>query len=352
MKTETFMAQKAFAGKKKPSMLRRCVGHDYTDRQIYMITLTNEGRRPLLGKVVGLSDAPEDTDDRPQIVLSALGKRVAEEWWASSQHHPDIELLALQMMPDHLHGIVFVKEKMDRQLGMVIRGFKQSCNRHYCELMCGKSQNVALATQQTEPTEAARKVVHSGNRTRGLLFARGYNDRLLLHARQLEVWLNYLADNPRRLLMKREHPELFRVRHNLSAAGLTFSAVGNIFLLDRPAKLQVQCSRSLSEEQIKAKTTECLTSARKVSVLVSPAISQGEKRVMRAAFAEGLPMILLQENGLTNYYKPYSSLLDACARGQLLILSPWEHHNEKRTITRAQSMALNEIARKICEQKE
>ena len=195
-------------------------------------------------------------------------------------------------------------------------------------------------------------VGNATNRTRGLLFARGYNDRLLLHARQLEVWLNYLADNPRRLLMKREHPELFRVRHNLSAAGLTFSAVGNIFLLDRPAKLQVQCSRSLSEEQIKAKTTECLTSARKGSVLVSPAISQGEKRVMRAAFAEGLPMILLQENGLTNYYKPDSSLLDACARGQLLILSPWEHHNEKRTITRAQSMALNEIARKICEQKE
>ena len=45
MKKETFEAQKAFAGKKKPSMLRRCVGHDYTKRQIYLITMVTEGRR-------------------------------------------------------------------------------------------------------------------------------------------------------------------------------------------------------------------------------------------------------------------------------------------------------------------
>ena len=29
MKKETYQAQKPFAGEKKPSMLRRCVGHDY-----------------------------------------------------------------------------------------------------------------------------------------------------------------------------------------------------------------------------------------------------------------------------------------------------------------------------------
>lgn len=42
MKKETYEAQKAFAGEKKPSMLRRCVGHDYTGRQIYMITMVTE----------------------------------------------------------------------------------------------------------------------------------------------------------------------------------------------------------------------------------------------------------------------------------------------------------------------
>ena len=118
MKKETYEAQKAFAGEKKPSMLRRCVGHDYTGRQIYMITMVTEGRRPLFGRIVGKSEAPCGSPDEPHIELSALGKSVADEWWAASSHHPEVEVIALQMMPDHLHGILFVREKMENRLAL------------------------------------------------------------------------------------------------------------------------------------------------------------------------------------------------------------------------------------------
>ncbi len=292
MKKETYEAQKAFAGEKKPSMLRRCVGHDYTGRQIYMITMVTEGRRALFGHVVGKSDAPEGSPDEPHIELSALGKRVADEWWAASLHHPEVEVIALQMMPDHLHGILFVREKMEKPLGMALRGFKQSCNKHYRELVLGLPPvpSVALATQQTQPA-------------------------------------------PR----------------NLTIAGVSFSAIGNCFLLNRPVRLFVQCSRHLTEAEIQAKVKEYLTAARQGAVLVSPAISPGEKSVMRAAFNEGLPLIYLQENGLTDLVKPSGARMEACARGQLLILSPWEHHNEQITISRNQCLMLNDLARQICE---
>lgn len=342
MKKETYEAQKPFAGEKKPSMLRRCVGHDYTRRQIYMITMVTEGRRPLFGQVVGKSAAPEGDADAPRIVLSELGQRVADEWWATSLHHPEVEVIALQMMPDHLHGILFVKEKMEKPLGMALRGFKQSCNRHYRELVLGKPvSSVALSTQQ-EKKDRRRE-----DRSHGLLFARGYNDKLLLHSGQLETWLRYLADNPRRLLMKREHPDLFRVQRNVTAAGTSFSAIGNRFLLDRPVRLQVQCSRRLTEAEIQEKVKEYLTAARQGAVLVSPAISPGEKAVMRAAFDEGLPLIFLQENGFTDLAKPGGARMEACARGQLLILAPWEHHNEALTISRGQCLKLNDFARLI-----
>lgn len=355
MKKETYEAQKAFAGEKKPSMLRRCVGHDYTGRQIYMITMVTEDRRHLFGQVVGKSDAPDGSPDEPHIELSALGKRVAEEWWTASLHHPEVEVIALQMMPDHLHGILFVKEKMEKPLGLALRGFKQSCNRHYRELVLGlpvvpsvpSVPSVALPTQQTQP--APRKDRRGEDRTHGMLFARGYNDKLLLRSGQLETWLRYLADNPRRLLMKREHPDLFRVQRNLIIAGVSFSAIGNCFLLSRPVRLFVQCSRRLSEAEIQAKVKEYLTAARQGAVLVSPAISPGEKAVMRAAFNEGIPLIYLQENGFTELAKPSGTRMEACARGQLLILAPWEHHNEKTTISRNQCLMLNEMARRICE---
>ena len=81
------------------------------------------------------------------MVLSELGQRVVDEWWATEQHHPEIKVLALQMMPDHLHGILFVKEKMEKPLGMALRGFKQNCNKHYRGMMM--VDGVALATQHT-----------------------------------------------------------------------------------------------------------------------------------------------------------------------------------------------------------
>lgn len=53
MKREKYEQRKAFAGDKQPSMLRRRLDHDYTGKRIYLITMTTEGRQPLLGTVVG-----------------------------------------------------------------------------------------------------------------------------------------------------------------------------------------------------------------------------------------------------------------------------------------------------------
>ena len=353
MKREVFETQKSFAGEKKPSMHRRCVDHDYTERMMYMVTMVVEGRRPLFGKVVGRSDAPAGSDQAPRIDLSELGQRVNDEWWGIPRYYPQVEIKALQVMPDHLHGVLFVKEKMEKDLSRIIRGFKTGCNRHYRELFPAV-QHIATLSQQTgrqtgrqEGRQEERPAKE--DRTHGLLFARGFNDQLLLREGQLQRWLDYLHDNPRRLLMKREQPELFRVQRNIAVGGQHFSAIGNRFLLERPVRLQVQCSRRLTEEQIAEKQEWWLQQARAGAVLVSPCISKGEKTVMRAAFNEGLPVIVLQENGFTDLAKPGGLRMDACARGQLLLLAPWEHHNERLTIRRDQCLALNEMARIICE---
>ena len=336
MDRKTFESQKAFAGEKKPSMQRRCVDNDYTARRMYMITMVTEGRKALFGKVVGRSEAVKPSPEAPRIELSPLGEAVAKIWQTIGEHHPEVKVVALQMMPDHLHAILFVKKKMERPLGKVLLGVKQACNQAFREIM--PEGVVAVAQQHAEQ-----------ERGNGLLFAKGFNDQILLRDGQLERWLNYLKDNPRRLLMKRENPDLFRVQRGLEYAGHSFSAIGNRFLLERPIKLQVQCSRRISDEELKVKLNDCLRAAHQGVVLVSPAISQGEKAIMRAAFEEGLPLIYLQENGFTDLAKPGGKRMEACARGQLLILAPWEHHNEKMTIKRGQCLELNEMAKIICE---
>jgi REP element-mobilizing transposase RayT len=78
--------------------------------------------------------------------LSEAGKIVAEEWQRSAEIRTEIELDQWAIMPNHLHGIIFIKESMDvgahgetsagahgraplprrapRSLGSIIAGFK------------------------------------------------------------------------------------------------------------------------------------------------------------------------------------------------------------------------------------
>lgn len=354
---EQLEAKRRCAGKAILSMKRRRDEHDYEARQIYLITMTVEGRRPLLGQLAGDPEVPHGEANAPHIILSPLGEAVQREWMAISNHRPEITTLALQLMPDHLHGILFVRERIPCHLGQVIKGFKIATNRAYRELVlglpptgshpaagCGSVGSDSVGSDSIAAKETAKKA----DRKHGLLWSTGYTDGILSRQGQLQNWLTYLRDNPRRLLMKRLHPEFFRIQRNVKVGAFTFAAIGNLFLLKHPVKLQVQCSRRLTETDIEERKAFFLNRARQGAVLVSPSISPGEKAVMRAAFDAGLPLIILQENGFSELAKPGGARFDACAEGRLLILAPWEHHNQRRTISRTQCLSLNEMAEVVC----
>ena len=347
MDRATFEKQRAFAGERKPSMHRRCIDHDYQGRCIYLITLVTEGRRPLFGALAGRSDAPKDSDNEPRMILNELGAAVQRNFYAIADRHPEIQVLAMQMMPDHLHGILFVKEKMDKHLGQAIAGFKAGCNKDFRRIVLGVDVPPVVAVQQ--PSARPRPPRSSYDREHGLLFASGYNDRLLLREGQLDRWLNYLADNPRRLLAKREHPDLFRVQFGLNVAGQNYAAIGNRFLLNHPVKRQVQCSRRLDQQEIDTVVAHYLEEARNGAVLVSPSISPGEKAVMRAALDADLPLIFLSSSSFTPFTKPGGEFIEACSQGRLLILAPWEDRSVTQALTRLECLALNDMTRALCE---
>lgn len=367
-----------YAGEKIPSMTRRRLGHDYEARRMYLITISVEGRRPLLGQLMGDPQVPYGTEGAPRIVLSPLGHAVEEAWMSIPHYHPEVQVVALQLMPDHLHGILFVRERMGQHLGHIIKGFKAATNKAYRELVCPAVPSAASAptvpsaaasvpsAALSVPSAASAPLVPSAatvsqrtgpdgkrdrsldDRKHGLLWSIGYTDGILDNEGQLQRWIAYLRDNPRRLLMKRQRPDLFRVQRNLQVGGEVFSAIGNRCLLERPVRLQVMCSRRLTDAEIEEKKAYFLEQARQGAVLVSPSISKGEKAVMRAAFEAGYPLILLQENGFTDLAKPGGKRFDACAEGRMLILAPWEHHNERRLIRRDQCLTLNDMAAMIC----
>lgn len=376
-------------------MKQRMVDLDYSQRQIYMITIAVEGRRPLLGHI------ESDEAAVARMVLSDLGKQVSREIEGIPRFYPQVRILGKQVMPDHLHFILFVTERLPVHLGRVINGFKVGCNRAYRRLCMPEGgqasppqrgeQHNTLSQQASPPQrgeqhntqdqqaslpqrgeqhdtqdwqggdgEGCSVLFPASVRQEGAggleashgaqhpLFESGYHDRILTGRQQLQTMIDYIHDNTRRLLLKRQHRAWLKPRFGLTLGSHTYSAIGNIELLRCP-RLMVRVSRRCNEEQIAKHIEECLSAAHRGTVLISPAISPGEKRVMRAAFQARLPLVVLMENGFTPFSKPHGEQFDACAEGRLLLLSPWEHHDDRHALTARQCQEMNLMAMELCE---
>lgn len=386
----------------KDRMLQRYVEWDYRSRCIYMITVTAFEHRPIFGRLVG-------DEAKPEICKSALGEIVAHCWAEIPKRYPSVELLEAVVMPDHFHGVLFVRERLEKPLGAIVgflkahstslfrrgasvselnseteergagvlelNGEKEKRGAGATELNGEKEARGAGVTElngETEERGASALELNGEKEERGAgasglgrgaevqfpaacggrIWAPGFHDRILFRRGQLAQMLAYVRDNPRRLAVKRAHPELFRVVRELSLVGHSFSAIGNHFLLERPVRMAIQCSRRISPEALDKRQRELLAAARKGVVLISPCISPGEKQIARAALDAQLPVIVLLENGFPPIYKPPKRYFEACAEGRLLMLAPWEHHVEKRPITREQCLALNAFAKQFATDRE
>ena len=321
-----------------PKTHRRCLKNDYHGRCIYMLTLCTEGRKPILGTLEG--DSPESAFIHPTL----LGEKVLQCWkdipalqrqFAAKKSERigktcrrNISLIGHQLMPDHFHGIIFVREEMDISVGDVIRGFMVGCTKAYNTLLQKPDDGKPLKP----------------------LWEKGYHDRILWHAGQLQNMINYVKDNPRRLMVKRLHSDCFAVMRNVKYGERTFSSVGNLHLLDDNLTA-VHVRSAWPEEEKRSYMNRCIVAARQGIALISPFISPWEKMVLEVALKEGLPVILLMPHAFSHYYKPPGALFDACSHGNLLLLSAVVPEiPSSRKISREECVRLNALANEMAGQ--
>ena len=317
-------------------MKRRKPWHDYHRKGTYMVTLVVEGRRPVLGKLV-MSAGEQDTS----VELTALGKAIRnEEVQKISAIYKMVEVWKLCIMPDHIHMIVRIKEDLPegKHLGHIVAGFKGGCSRAWWRMdrPCADAQGVVAATT---PAASAAGMPS--------IFERGYNDLILLNDSQLDNWKHYLDDNPRRLAIKRLHPDFFTTLNYIDIAEWHCQIVGNRFLLDIPQKVAVIVHSAYSDKEYAEYKKEWLACGEAGGILVSAAIATREKEVMREAMNRGYRIIFVRENGFPPLYKPSGESFDACSNGRLLQICPWEYHMERRIISREQCLMLNRLAEEI-----
>lgn len=305
---------------------------------VYHVTLTIPSREPLLGALV----IPESDPLKARIERTSLGNAVVDELYVMCRHYPAIRILQFCLMPDHLHAVIYVTQVMDTSIRSVVRGYWQGVKK------LGRAYTLSVATELNSAP------MNEGGYPFPIFTERPFI-RPLSRRGQLNMMIHYVQMNPQRLATKRLKPGFFRVQNNIEIGYRKFDGVGNVALLMEDAyapvhvrHIWVEKANHGNDQELRDYKNACVLKARKAVVMVSPFISSDEKQVMQVLLQEQHPFVILTDNGFRDYYKPADFLFDACASGRLLILSPWPYDGGKRHISRADCVALNEMAEIIC----
>lgn len=293
------------------------------------------GRRPVFGEIVG---STKGDGGKPRLNPSPLGQAVLNNEIAKIHHYyPMVDIWQVCLMPDHLHMIVRINQPLPKgkHLGIIIGAFKGGISRAWWNL---------------DATVSAASAVE----TRPPLFEPNYNDHILMRDGQLENWKRYLRDNPLRYMMRRDYPDLFQRTLCITIGGTRYSAFGNMLLLRQPEKHQVFFHRRTAgvptenTDVWRSESQRLLSAANSGDVLVTPGISECEKRIKNIALKEKLRLIHLQVAPIGRYWKPERSRFEACAYGSLLILAPWPEDMPAFASDYARFHYLNHLAETVC----
>lgn len=332
----------------------RCNAWNYAGVGTYLITLTLTDRcQSHFGSLVIDVKDQDPQKVKAHIACSPYGQLWQEIWQSIPSYHPEIKRLASQVMPDHFHGVLWVRRPIQKPIGALLRGakvaFTQACRERF--------------------GEAAASVT----------FESGFHDVILPHQVAVQRAIRYVEDNPRRAAVKRLMKDYFKqLQHfdvtfpppTATAPALTgtFQALGNRFLLEKPHFYQVQVSRrdfqfepvekgsntprkvAFKTATYEAKKQALFMAAKRGAVIVSPCISDGERALCRYAITLGAPVIQLKNQGFSPYFKPQGQLFEWCASGRYLLLVPiaWPYTPAKKALTRQDALILNRIAQWIC----
>jgi len=157
----------------------RVDGYDYARAGAYYVTLCTEDRRPFFGTMVG-----------GRMMLNDAGRMVQAVWDELPAHYPGVGIDLFVVMPDHIHGIVY--------LGAGRRASSAGFRRDDTPAMAEMSLPDVVNRFKTLTTKRyADGVRQSGwPRFPGTLWQRNYFEHIVRDTTDLNRIREYIQNNP------------------------------------------------------------------------------------------------------------------------------------------------------------
>lgn len=301
----------------------RMPGIDYSEPRYYMITFRKNPLAPPFSVVKGnLANQNHYCDYNP---LGFIIAKVFKKFNSDASIPAKIENRVI--MPDHIHFMLRVTGHLDIDFSSyLIASIKGECTREYWNQF------------PQSPLTENRESIFAPKFQDTVVYARGILDRLI----------NYIKDNPRRYLIKRKYPDLFKCNMQIEIDGEVFQAIGNPFLLKKPGFVFIKYHRAWSEEETRKQIELWKRDILNHGVMVSPFYHPIEKEILEWGLERGGSAIQIEYRHYGPRDKPHGKWFDLCAQGRLLVVAAGPPGEKGRKINYAIATRLNGIARKIC----
>lgn len=299
---------------------KRAFAHNYYAPFIYHIILSKNNSFPKFGIVTGDARIPYGQPGCAKIIENEFGHIISKSILGLPKKYPIIQFYQFQVMPDHVHILLRVKEWSVYHLDFYIEQLMGFIAKN-CSKIMGKP---LLASS---------------------IFEEGYCDKPLLLGISLDGWYKYIQLNPHRLAMRLQYPLFFQRIRQLIIENKTCEAYGNLFLLSNPDKSAIKISRSFSPLKREELKNHWQLEAKKGVVMVSPFISRKEKEIRQMIEEEDGKIILITHEIFPDRFKPSSHNFELCSKGRLLIISMG--YPLKTPLSRAICNEMNSLAKEI-----
>ncbi|MGM0760562.1 MAG: transposase [Thermodesulfobacteriota bacterium] len=159
----------------------RLTGYNYAQSGAYFVTLCTHKRRCLFGRIV-----------EEQIVLNHLGLIVQEEWVRSADMRKEIDLDVYVVMPNHVHGIVFIDSY---RVAEEMNDSSQEKESHVSQQKGPTKKSLSSMVAGFKSSVTKRQRVLAG-KTKESVWQRNYYEHIIRNDDDLQMVREYIVTNP------------------------------------------------------------------------------------------------------------------------------------------------------------
>lgn len=173
----------------------RLDSYDYSRCGAYFITLCTEGSIPIFGTI-----------ENGEMFLNNVGTMVREEWLKSAQIRSEIELDEFVIMPNHLHGIIFIRDMAELPVGAT-RGRP---------LPCGPKSRSIGAIIGGFKSAVTHRINEQQNTQNVIIWQRSYFEHIIHNENSLNKIRCYIRQNPLNWSLDNERDSLIKFVSSLN----------------------------------------------------------------------------------------------------------------------------------------